>query len=109
MHGQFVWYDLMTSDPAAALRYYPPITGWKTQKFEQGSPDNPYTMWTVNGEPIGGVAKITREQAAMGATPAWLPSVHVNNINDATRSEERRVGKEGRARRAADDGREKQR
>jgi hypothetical protein len=85
MHGQFVWYDLMTSDPAAAQRYYPPITGWKTQKFEQSSPDMPYTMWTVDGEPVGGVAQITQEQAAMGVKPSWLPSVHVNNIDESTR------------------------
>ena len=84
MHGQFVWYDLMTSDPAAAQQYYPQLAGWKTQKFEPGDPNNPYTMWTVDGEPIGGVGKITNEQAAMGTKPAWLPSVHVNNINDVT-------------------------
>ena len=84
MHGQFVWYDLMTSDPAGAQRYYPQLAGWKTQKFEPSEPGNPYTMWTVDGEPIGGVGKITNEQAAMGTKPAWLPSVQVNNVNEAT-------------------------
>jgi uncharacterized protein len=85
MHGQFVWYDLITSDPAAAQRYYPPLTGWKTQKFEQSSPDMPYTMWTVDGEPIGGVGQISREQAAMGVKPHWLPSVDVSNIDESVR------------------------
>jgi predicted enzyme related to lactoylglutathione lyase len=85
MHGQFVWYDLITSDPAGAQRYYPAFTGWKTQKFDQSSPDMPYTMWTLNGEPIGGVGQIGREQAAMGVQPHWLPSVHVNNIDESVR------------------------
>jgi predicted enzyme related to lactoylglutathione lyase len=83
MHGQFVWYDLMTSDPAAAQRFYPPLTGWKTQKFEQSKPDMPYTMWTSGGAPLGGVAQITREQSAMGAKPSWLPSVEVSNIDQS--------------------------
>jgi len=83
MHGQFVWYDLITSDPAAAQRYYPQITGWKTQKWDNPSSTTPYTMWTVDGEPIGGVGPITSEQAAMGVRPFWLPSVHVNNMDQS--------------------------
>jgi len=85
MHGQFVWYDLMTSDAAAAQRYYPPITGWKTQKFDMASPGMPYTMWTVDSEPIGGVAQLTSEQRTMGVPPHWLPSVQVNNVDETAR------------------------
>jgi hypothetical protein len=85
MHGQFVWYDLITSDPAGAQRYYPQFTGWKTQKFDQSSPGMPYTMWMVDGQPIGGVGQISGDQAATGVKPHWLPSVHVNNIDESVR------------------------
>jgi predicted enzyme related to lactoylglutathione lyase len=81
MHGQFVWYDLMTSDVAGAMRFYPAMFGWKTQKFAQADPSNPYTMWTVNGEPFGGVAKLDAEQAGAGASPYWMASVMVNNVD----------------------------
>jgi predicted enzyme related to lactoylglutathione lyase len=85
MHGQFVWYDLMTSDPAGAQRYYPQITGWKTQKFDKASPDNPYTMWTMDNQAIGGVAQLSPEQRTMGIPPHWLPSVQVNNVDETAR------------------------
>jgi len=71
--------------PDSAQRYYPAFTGWKTQKFDQSSPGMPYTMWMVDGQPIGGVGQISGDQAAMGVEPHWLPSVHVNNIDESVR------------------------
>ena len=37
MHGQFVWYELMTPDTEAAKRFYAPITGWGTQQFDDAT------------------------------------------------------------------------
>ena len=81
MHGQFVWYDLMTSDVAGAKRFYPALFGWKTEEFPFASPDQPYTMWTNGGKTIGGVGKLSDEQKQMGVPPSWLPSVMVNNVD----------------------------
>ena len=27
-HGSFIWYELMTPDPAAAKRFYDAVVGW---------------------------------------------------------------------------------
>ncbi|HEY2850204.1 MAG TPA: VOC family protein [Gemmatimonadaceae bacterium] len=79
--GRFVWHELMTTDPEAAIRFYPTVTGWGVQPFEQ---DPSYRMWTVNGAPIGGVLPIADEAKAMGARPYWLPYIGTEDIEEST-------------------------
>lgn len=43
--GRFVWFDLMTTDPDAAVKFYTDAMDWGTALFEGGDP--PYTMWTA--------------------------------------------------------------
>jgi predicted enzyme related to lactoylglutathione lyase len=50
--GTFVWHELMTRDAPAAAAFYQKITGWGTQAFAS---DEPYTLWTVRGTPVGGL------------------------------------------------------
>lgn len=81
VRGKFVWYDLMTTDPDAAMSFYRDITGWGTQAWE-GS-ETPYTMWRVGERPIGGVMDLPEEAKAGGAPPHWLPYVGTPDV-DAT-------------------------
>jgi len=78
-HGHFVWYDLMTTDEAAAKSFYNQLVGWGTQPFE-GS-DMPYTMWTAGSEPIGGVMKLPKEASDAGAPPYWVAYVAVTDVH----------------------------
>jgi predicted enzyme related to lactoylglutathione lyase len=64
--GRFIWYDLMTTDPARAIEFYTRVTGWGTVQWEGGGP---YTMWTNASVPIGGVMQLPPEA---GAPPHWL-------------------------------------
>ena len=82
MHGQFCWYDLITEDPAAAKRFYPPLFNWKIEAFPFSSPDQPYDMWAVNGNTLGGVGKLSEQMKAQGIPSHWMPSVHVNSIDE---------------------------
>src|SRR5688572_18664523 len=93
MQGQFVWYDLMTTDVEGAKKFYQPLVGWSTKPFENSPPDNPYTMWTQGGSTIGGVTKLTNEQRAQGMPPSWMPSVEVNNVDTSARQAESLGGK----------------
>jgi predicted enzyme related to lactoylglutathione lyase len=36
--SSFVWYELMTSDVAAAKTFYAGVVGWKTIESREGSP-----------------------------------------------------------------------
>lgn len=79
--GRFVWHELMTADPEAAINFYPSVTGWGVLPFEE---DPSYRMWTVDGVPIGGVLPIPEEARAMGARPYWLPYIGTPDIDAAT-------------------------
>lgn len=68
--GRFVWYDLLTPDPDAAISFYTELLGWGTDIF--AGADKPYTMWTNNGAPIGGVMQLPEGAAA---PPNWLAYV----------------------------------
>jgi uncharacterized protein len=78
--GRFVWYELATSDPGAAQRFYTAITGWGTQAFEGAG--TPYTMW-VNGEnPVGGVMQLPPELSSQGVPPHWLPYIGTDDVDE---------------------------
>jgi predicted enzyme related to lactoylglutathione lyase len=86
--GRFVWYDLMTTDTAAAQDFYKQVVGWKTQVWEGSS--QPYTMWTRGETPIGGVMGLP--QAAQ-APPHWLTYIATPDIEQTVRQAQQRGGK----------------
>ena len=80
LRGRFVWHELTVNDPDAATRFYPGITGWKVQPFEQ---DPSYRLWTTGGLPIGGLMQLGAEARRMGTSPSWLMYVGTPDV-DAT-------------------------
>lgn len=86
--GRFVWYELMTTDPDAARRFYPEVIGWSTQPWEE---DESYVMW-MNGEsPVGAVMALPDEVKAMDVPPNWLAYVAVPDV-DATAKQAAELG-----------------
>ena len=79
--GRFVWYDLMTTDIAAAKAFYTKVIGWGTQ----GMPgmEEEYTMWTAGEKPVGGLMNLAEEAKAMGAPPHWIAYVSVPDLQVA--------------------------
>jgi predicted enzyme related to lactoylglutathione lyase len=89
--SRFVWYDLMTKDPAGAQRFYGAVAGWGTQEFRSVAEMPPYTMWTIGGTPIGGVMPLPVEASAAGAPSHWLGYVGVRDT-DATHAAAAKAG-----------------
>jgi predicted enzyme related to lactoylglutathione lyase len=87
--GQNVWFDLMTSDVAAAKRFYSEVIGWKTEDWKDSDPKNPYTMWKIGERPIGGVMGTPAEAA--GVPPHWMAHTKVDDV-DATVAEAKKLG-----------------
>lgn len=79
MSGEFVWYELLTSDPKAAIAFYSEVIGWKTEAF--GDPSMNYNMWVGSEGPLGGVMQLPEEAKAMGAPPHWMSNVTVDNLD----------------------------
>ncbi|MEL7058451.1 MAG: VOC family protein [Acidobacteriota bacterium] len=80
-HGNFVWYELMTTAPQEALDFYGKLIGWTHMTDDVAG--MPYTM-VVNGErPIAGVMELPAEAIEAGAPSHWLGYVGVEDV-DAT-------------------------
>lgn len=83
--ANFIWYELLTSDPDAAAAFYGEVVGWTipaTADPQAGSMD--YRMIGRNdGGNAGGVMKITAEMARHGASPTWLGYLHAPDVDAA--------------------------
>ena len=81
--GSFIWYELMTTDAAAARRFYDPVVGWSVGT-EQVAPDVNYRMINrSDGGMAGGLLELTKEMQDGGARPMWLGYLHTSDV-DAT-------------------------
>lgn len=89
IRGRFMWYELLTSDPAAATRFYGDVVGWGAEPWEGG--ENPYTMWTTGRGPVGGVMQLPEEAVASGAPPHWIAYIGTPDV-DATLERAKELG-----------------
>ena len=81
--GGFIWYELMTPDPAAAKRFYDAVVGWEIGE-DSVAPGVEYRMiGRSDGGNAGGVLTLTDEMVAGGARPIWLGYLHTGDV-DAT-------------------------
>jgi len=81
-HGQFCWYELMTSDPVAAAEFYKRVIGWESEAA--GVPGVDYTIVKMGQVGVGGIMTIPEEAARMGAVPCWLGYIYVEDVDAAS-------------------------
>lgn len=78
--GKFVWYELMSTNPDAAKKFYTDVIGWKTQPFEHAAGMD-YTMWVKGETPVGGLMELP-EEARKGNIPShWIGYVAVPDVD----------------------------
>lgn len=81
--GGFIWYELMTPDPAAAKRFYDAVVGWDIAT-NSVAPGIEYRMIRRNdGGNAGGVLTLSDEMLFSGAKPVWLGYLHVGDVDAA--------------------------
>lgn len=78
-HGDFIWYELLTSDADAAQAFYGPVVGWTFA--DSGQTDMDYRTISAPEHSIGGLMAITPEMAGHGARPAWLGYIAVDDVD----------------------------
>jgi len=76
----FMWYDLVTTDPEAAAAFYHAVTGVTAQP-PQG--DRGYRVLTLGEIGIGGVMPLSPEMQDGGMQPVWLGYVGVEDVDAA--------------------------
>ena len=69
-NGRYVWFDLLTTDPAGAKAFYNTVLGLGTSQWEGG--DGSYAMWMAGDKAMGGVMELPAEARAMGAPTHWF-------------------------------------
>jgi predicted enzyme related to lactoylglutathione lyase len=77
--GRFAWYELLTTDMAAARVFYGNVLGWETQNAS--TPDLVYNLFTVGQTPLGGLMELPKEARQMGASPRWVGYVGVDDVD----------------------------
>jgi predicted enzyme related to lactoylglutathione lyase len=86
--GRPLWYELMTTDTAAADRFYSNVIGWTSRPFPE-SPQ-PYTTFQSGERPVAGMLQTPPD---LKAPPFWAMYVGVTRIEDAAAHIERRGGR----------------
>ncbi len=93
--GRFTWYELMSTDPKAALDFYAGINGWSHQPYDgpppEGKEATEYNMWMRGEEPMAGCFRLPAEAQEQGAPSHWVGYIHCDDV-DATKAQALELG-----------------
>jgi uncharacterized protein len=87
MHGDFIWYELMTTDADAAAAFYAGVLPWTV------GDQHDYREIKVGDEHIGGILPLAGEMTMQGARPAWVGYVQVEDVDKMIDSIEQAGGR----------------
>jgi predicted enzyme related to lactoylglutathione lyase len=88
--GRPVWYELMTTDPAAAETFYKKIIGWTSAPFDQSA--NSYTLFKRTGDV--GVAGLMKRPDDLHMPPFWAMYIAAPDLEQAVAHIKRLGGSE---------------
>lgn len=77
--GRFVWFDLFTTDPAAARAFYGSVIGWSDEVFGGHS----HVFRGPHGL-VAGSEELSADARAMGAPPHWLGYIGTPSVEETT-------------------------
>jgi predicted enzyme related to lactoylglutathione lyase len=78
MLGKFVWYDQMSGDLPGAEKFYAKVVGWTIAPNTMNA--QRYSLLQSGEAMIGGLMPIPEEAAKMGARPAWMGYIAVDDV-----------------------------
>jgi hypothetical protein len=87
--GGFVWYELLTTDVAAAKAFYGAVIGWGAQ--DASTPNLAYALFSAGNAPVSGLMELPDDARKLGATPRWVGYVGVDDV-DQTADRIKRLG-----------------
>ncbi len=78
--GEFCWNELMTSDSAAAARFYGELCGWKVVEEMDMGPMGTYRIFGIGADRLGGMMTTPKGNPM---PPAWLYYTETSNLDAA--------------------------
>ncbi|WP_370867960.1 DUF1428 family protein [Phenylobacterium sp.] len=88
--GDFIWYELLTTDAEAAQAFYGQVLPWTFA--DSGQADMDYRIISAPEHDVAGLMAITPEMAEHGATATWLPYLAVDDVDATTAALARKGG-----------------
>ena len=87
--GDFIWYELLTTDADGAGDFYGNVIGWTS--MSAGQPDMDYRFFSSGdgsdiADGVGGYMAITPEMADHGSQPCWLGYLAVDDVDASVAS-----------------------
>ena len=82
-HSNFIWYELMTTDPPAAEAFYHAVVGW--EMADAGQPGMRYTILSAGKRGVGGLMALPAEACEAGAKPGWTGYIGVADTDSVAR------------------------
>jgi uncharacterized protein len=79
-HGDFIWYELMSTNPNAAVIFYSAVIGWRARAANGSARD--YWIFSIGEAEVAGMMKIAANTAA-GMRPCWLGYVGADDVDAA--------------------------
>lgn len=83
--ANFIWYELMTSDPAGAAAFYGAVVGWTIASHADPAAGDMYyrMIGRSDGGNAGGVLALNADMLAGGARPIWIGYLEVDDVDAA--------------------------
>ncbi len=81
--GTPCWFELGTTDQAAAKEFYGKILGWVAQDTPMG-PDGYYTMFQLDGRSAGAAYTLPPKLTAQGIGPRWVVYFATPDVDAST-------------------------
>ncbi|MEN8114545.1 MAG: VOC family protein [Actinomycetota bacterium] len=78
-HGLFGWAGVAVMDMEVGESFYKGLFGWEAMKTPGES--IPYTIFTLDGEPVAGMGLLAPEDLGAGQPPAWSSYVIVDDVD----------------------------
>jgi uncharacterized protein len=79
--SSFVWYELMSSDVAAAKAFYANVVGWRTEDMPM--PGMTYTILRIGDTQVGGMMTLPKEASDAGMKSCWTSYIAVDDVDSA--------------------------
>ena len=77
-NGSFVWYELVSGNPAGEEDFYARLIGWTMA--DSGMTEMRYTLAKVGEQPVAGIMAFPPDMPP-DPRPAWLGYIHVDDVD----------------------------
>jgi predicted enzyme related to lactoylglutathione lyase len=80
-HGRFVWYELLTTDVAAATAFYTRVMRWGA--WDASAPGRPYILFGDGTSAISALTPLPDDARQTGVQSTWVGYVGVDDVDAA--------------------------